>query len=128
MRKTIRARICEAENSVSCQARGDERKKPDGRHLDKLLKPFTLTKENSPTDLCLWKSHFQNYLASSGIQKLEINDADTLAQQRAHLLWCINVDLMKMVQQKSNLDTPTYGEKGYMQAIDKIFVKIYPIF
>ena len=67
------------------------------------LKPsFTLSFDNSPTELATWGTQFQSYFDASKLQNLPV------AQQQAFLRQGLHPDIWSSIQHKINNQTPVF--------------------
>ena len=98
-----------------------------GPRLDEGLKLFILSKDHSPVDLRLWKKEIIYYFESGHLSSIDPSPEDTRSQ-RAHLHRCISTGLMKTIEAEVKPDASVFGPSGYMDALDKIFNILYPIF
>ena len=120
-RKIIQARIREA--VVNLHESKNKTNKENLRRLDKMLKPFVLTKSHLPTDLHLWIKQVNEYLDSS-----DIATTDNLSEEEAHLSQCLDIELLKMLEQRIKHNTSVFWTNGCIETIEKVFAVLYPIF
>ena len=124
--KIIKARIREAK-AISYESM-NKSDKENLRRLDKTLKPFVLRKSHSPTDLRLWIKQVYEYLESGDIGATDNLSEEELKAQRTHLSRCLNVELLKMLEQRTKPNMPVFGTDGCIETIGKVFAVLYPIF
>ena len=127
-RKAVRARLHEAETSFDNGTKKHEKERKRETRLDKSLKPFVLTKAHSPTDLRLWIKQIEEYFHSGGLDRsADLNEED-IKNQRAHLSRSLDVEMLKMLDQRTTSSTPVFGNEGCLKVIREIFMILYPIF
>ena len=92
------------------------------------LKPsFTLSFDNSPTELATWGTQFQSYFDASKLQNLPV------AQQQAFLRQGLHPDIWSSIQHKINNQTPVFPnpldleEESCQGFIEEAFQTQYPL-
>ena len=92
------------------------------------LKPsFTLSFDNSPTELATWGTQFQSYFDASKLQNLPV------AQQQAFLRQGLHPDVWSSIQHKINNQTPVFPnpldleEESCQGFIEEAFQIQYPL-
>ena len=131
-RQAIKIQLWTAENDNNndsanlSHGRGNSNNKTT--RLDKGLKPFTMTKAHSPTDLHLWKQQLDDCIDSGKLSTSGDLSPEDIHIQCAHLLRCMDENLLKALEAKVLLDTPIFGPDGCLEALDRIFIVLYPVF
>ena len=88
-----------------------------------VLKPETLTTENTPQELRVWIEQFQSYHATSGFDRLEVKS------QQAYFKQCLGNSLRFRLERKINDRTPIFGALDSCEAVLKEeFLSRYPLF
>ena len=103
---------------------------PEGRHLRPVeaLKPsFSLSFDNSPTELSTWLSQFKSYFEASRLQNLPLD------QQQAFLRQGLAPDLWTVIKQRINIQTQIFKnqlqpeEESCESVIEAQFQVRYPL-
>ena len=88
-----------------------------------VLKPETLTTENTPQELRVWIEQFQSYHATSGFDRLEVKS------QQAYFKQCLDNSLRFRLERKINDRKPIFGALDSCEAVLKEeFLSRYPLF
>ena len=63
-----------------------------------------------------------------GLECISESDDEEIKNQRAHLSHSLDVEMLKMLDQRVTSLTAVFGENGCLRAIANIFTNLYPIF
>ena len=90
--------------------------------VETILKPFTLSRDNTPQEFRIWLKHFRQYFASGYIHRKPLDF------QRAFLERCIDSDLQSDLADYILPSTDITGPRGYLWILEERFRNLYPIF
>ena len=86
------------------------------------LKPYTLSRDNTPTELREWVTRFRSYYTASHLDQLGI------PEQQAFFKAVLEPKLCAKISEELQATTPIFGANGCIAVLEAEFALQYPLF